>query len=106
MPNSPADRAVLFGTGVMVGLALGIPGGAWAVGELSNDRTPAASPATITEDDPRWDCTRMGDLVCGPTNAQGAYPGRYTPTGRMVQVWPVDVWGNDLAPGTFEWEPR
>lgn len=25
-----------------------------------------AAALTITEDDPRWDCATMGNLVCGP----------------------------------------
>lgn len=45
--------------------------------------------ATITEDDPRWDCRTMGNLICGPTNAQGVpagnYAGLYEPdTGEYV----------------------
>jgi hypothetical protein len=33
---------------------------------------PGATPARITEDDPRWDCARHGNLVCGPRNGAPA----------------------------------
>ena len=29
------------------------------------------------EDSPEWDCTTMGNQVCGPGNPQGVAPGRY-----------------------------
>lgn len=32
---------------------------------------------TIHEDDPRWDCRIMGNLVCGPNNSQGVPMGHY-----------------------------
>lgn len=32
----------------------------------------------ITEDDPRWDCATMGNLICGPL---ADYPGDYGPSG-------------------------
>lgn len=46
-------------------------------------------PATglvITEDDPRWDCTTMGNQVCGPGNDDGARPGFYL-DGQWVAPW-------------------
>lgn len=37
----------------------------------------AEYPGAVTEDSPGWDCTMMGNHVCGPGNAQGAPVGRY-----------------------------
>lgn len=32
----------------------------------------------ISEDESGWDCTEMGNRICGPGNTQGAVPGDYT----------------------------
>ncbi len=107
MSASTPDRVVMFCTGLAVGLALGIPGGAWLAGEARTHQPSlesAPGPGTaITEDDPRWDCTTMGDQVCGPTNATGAWPGRYE-HGNLVEAWPVDDAGDWLKPLTFTWK--
>jgi hypothetical protein len=46
----------------------------WVVGQMTPtvDHTDQRPTTTITEDDPRWDCTTMGNQVCGPkaTEAQ------------------------------------
>lgn len=44
------------------------------IDELRDELTASA---TIEEDDPRWDCRTMGNLECGPGNAQGVAPGDY-----------------------------
>lgn len=55
-------------------------------GVVANVATAKAD--VIQEDDPRWDCRTMGDLVCGPTNSQGVAPGLYA-AGRLAQPWPT-----------------
>jgi hypothetical protein len=44
--------------------------------------TPQLAPVDTTtvvieEDSSHWDCRTMGNLVCGPGNAQGVTPGDY-----------------------------
>lgn len=39
--------------------------------------TPSPAPV-IEEESPQWDCRTMGNLVCGPDNAQGVTPGDYS----------------------------
>lgn len=65
--------------GVLLTAAIGVPlaGPTIAIAH--------AQPA-IQEDDPRWDCRTMGDLECGPTNAQGVPASRYQ-AGVLVQAW-------------------
>lgn len=67
--------------GALLTAAIGVPlaGPTLAVAYA----TPAGQ---IQEDDPRWDCRTMGDLVCGPTNSQGVAAGRYE-AGALVEVW-------------------
>jgi hypothetical protein len=45
--------------------------------------TPELAPVDTTtvvteEDSPQWECRTMGNLVCGPGNAQGVTPGDYS----------------------------
>lgn len=45
--------------------------------------TPQLAPVdtatvVIEEDSPQWECRTMGNLVCGPGNAQGVTPGNYS----------------------------
>lgn len=47
--------------------------------------TPTPTP-TIQEDDPAWDCTRMGNLICGPGNSNGVTPGLYQ-DGHLIMDW-------------------
>ena len=67
--------------GALLTAAIGVPlaGPTLAVAYA----TPAGQ---IQEDDPRWDCRTMGDLQCGPTNAQGVPAGRYE-AGVLVVAW-------------------
>ena len=47
----------------------------------------ATYPGRVAEDSPGWDCTMMGDRVCGPDNAQGAAPGLYDQGGVLLLPW-------------------
>lgn len=38
----------------------------------------AAPVGQCQEDESCWDCRTMGDLICGPGNAQGVQPGDYS----------------------------
>lgn len=50
------------------------------------------TPTRITEDDPRWNCTTMGNRICGPNNANGVTAGCYSDTGSApVHLWPCHV---------------
>jgi hypothetical protein len=44
--------------------------------------SPALAPAddttVVMEDSPQWDCTTMGNQVCGVGNAQGVPAGDYS----------------------------
>lgn len=70
----------------------------------SPDATATESPSfsgIITEDDPRWDCRTMGNLICGPANAQGVVAGQYSPDGLIIP-WPaatVPEWCGDICRG-------
>lgn len=48
-------------------------------------------PSTIQEDDPGWDCTMMGDRVCGPGNSNGVPAACYDEGGVIVALWPCHV---------------
>lgn len=47
---------------------------AWEVGDDNAD-------GVIDEDESGWDCRTMGNLICGPGNAQGVPAGDYGATG-------------------------
>jgi hypothetical protein len=52
----------------------------------------------IEEDESGWNCTTMGNRICGVGNAQGAIPGDWTTT---------DADGNPVAPhasGPYAWD--
>jgi hypothetical protein len=57
-----------------------------AVITMSHPQAPADTTTTVTIEEDSvgpngeslWDCTRMGDLRCGPGNAQGVPPGDYS----------------------------
>ena len=42
----------------------------------------------IEEDSPQWDCRTMGNLICGPDNAQGVTPGDYS----NPNCWPGAIY--------------
>ncbi|AGU91975.1 hypothetical protein ADAWI_58 [Mycobacterium phage Adawi] len=72
MPTSNADRAVCFAAGVFIGLAAGLPLG-MAVA-APKDAAPVTVQSTkvaaqCEEDEPCWDCTTMGNRICGPGQA-------------------------------------
>lgn len=50
-----------------------------------------ASYQSVVEDDPAWDCTTMGNRICGPSNAQGAVAGCFDEGGVLVAPWPCTV---------------
>jgi hypothetical protein len=50
--------------------------------------SPVDTTTVIQEDDPRWDCRTMGNLVCGPDNAQGVLPGDYS----NPNCWPGAIY--------------
>lgn len=57
-----------FLAGVLaLAVSAGVLIGAVTVSLATSEGHPAPVSGVITEDDPRWDCTTMGDRVCGPT---------------------------------------
>ena len=85
-------RAATFAIGILFGFAAGLPAGPLLIAQ--------AQAAPIQEDDPGWDCRTMGDLECGPTNAQGVAAGRYV-DGRLVAPWEPAWYGHpDLVPAS------
>ncbi|ABD58177.1 hypothetical protein PBI_COOPER_60 [Mycobacterium phage Cooper] len=76
MPTSNADRAVCFGAGLIIGLAFGMPVGL-AIGTPKDAEPVTVPPAHVAEptgqqceeDMPCWDCTTMGNRICGPGQA-------------------------------------
>lgn len=52
----------------------------------------ASAVPVVTEDDPAFDCTTMGNYICGPTNRQAAVPGRYS-YGLLVEPWSDGMYG-------------
>ena len=51
--------------------------------------TAHAEPAPVIEEDsPQWDCRTMGNLICGPDNAQGVTPGDYS----NPNCWPGAIY--------------
>jgi hypothetical protein len=51
--------------------------------------TAHAEPAPVIEEDsPQWDCRMMGNLICGPDNAQGEKPGDYS----NPNCWPGAIY--------------
>lgn len=80
------DRALMFGAGLFVGLALGICGGAYLVTEVAPHDTTSTTPVTFegepgaqtyvqrmtdlldppAEDEPGWDAERHGNGIPGP----------------------------------------
>ncbi|AER49374.1 hypothetical protein STINGER_59 [Mycobacterium phage Stinger] len=69
MPTSNADRAVCFGAGLFIGLAVGMPLGLAIAAPKDAEQvrsTPASVAEQCEEDMPCWDCTTMGNRLCGP----------------------------------------
>lgn len=62
--------------------------------------TALAQPVGVAEDDPGWDCRRMGNMICGPTNDQGVTAGQYAGGGLIP--WPhneIPAWCLDVCRG-------
>jgi hypothetical protein len=86
---------------VALALALGaLSGTPTATGGNRDFVAHAAQP--VHEDSPGWDCTTMGNHVCGPTNTQGVAAGHYE-AGVLVTPWDELVaqrgWTGDRALG-------
>ena len=63
-----------------------------AQAESTAPATVAAPTApVITEDSPQWNCTTMGNGLCGPGNTNGATPGYYR-GGRLYADWEHAQW--------------
>ena len=43
----------------------------------------------VMEDESGWDCTTMGNGICGPGNANGVPAGLYDDGGVLIDAWPV-----------------
>lgn len=85
MPQTPAQRAATFATGLAVGLSIGLPTGGWIIG-VYDDRPTVTVPATVVtadpaEDDAAFDCRVHGNRICGPgavlPGGTAAIPGDY-----------------------------
>lgn len=46
--------------------------------------------ASVQEDDPQYDCTMMGNRICGPNNSNGVPAGIYDQGGVLIEKW--DAW--------------
>lgn len=62
----------------IVAVAVLIPGPGEAV---------AFAEPTITEDMDGWECSTMGNHLCGPGNSTGLLPGRYSVEGLLLEPW-------------------
>ena len=50
-----------------------------AIIALSAPQSPdTTTVVTVQEDSPQWDCTTMGNWICGVGNAQGVPAGDYS----------------------------
>ena len=74
-------KAAIIGTGIGLGILASIFG---------PDASTSYGP--ITEDDPHWSCSTMGNHVCGPTNDEGMPAGCYDHEGVLVVLWPCESW--------------
>lgn len=50
-----------------------------------------ADPTRVEEDSDDWDCTTMGDRVCGPNNSNHVTAGCYNDSAQLVAVWPCHI---------------
>ncbi len=82
---------VVMTTKKQVMAALGMAMGAMFGVSVGVDSVASAVPV-VTEDDPAFDCTTMGNYICGPTNRQAAVPGRYS-YGLLVEPWSDSMYG-------------
>jgi len=66
----------------LLSAGIALTGAAVLRGEFSaptdRDYVVTTSGIIIDEDDPRWDCRTMGNLICGAGNAQGVPAGDYS----------------------------
>lgn len=65
---------------------------------------PVSHAQPPTEDSSTWDCTRDGNMICGPENSQGLPAGFYV-DGILVDPWPVSPephLGTGQPPGPTE----
>lgn len=58
---------------------------------LGHPMAGAGAMQEITEDSPAWDCTTMGNRVCGPQSVGGGIAGCYDDGGSIVALWPCHV---------------
>ena len=59
----------------LLSAGIALTGAAVLRGEFS---APTTAGTVILEDDHRWDCRTMGNLICGAGNAQGVPAGDYS----------------------------
>ena len=74
--------AVAAGVGTLYAATLPVEGTPRPV--LAAVREGATYPGAVAEDSPGWDCTMMGNRVCGPGNAQDAPAGAYDEGGVLI----------------------
>lgn len=67
-----------------LGIVGAIVTGGYGVAQSLAPTEPAAPQGVIHEEDAGWDCTRMGNGMCGPDS--GPTPGCYV-NGRLVMSW-------------------
>lgn len=87
--------AKVFLTGTLIG-ALALAMVLMSSGKFespSSTPTPAtvvnskALTVQVEEDTPGWDCSRMGNRICGPNNSNRATPGIYDQDGQLIAKW-------------------
>src|SRR6266576_3959127 len=98
---APRTRSPFWSTLAASTAVAAIVSGAVSSVPLAHNEPQAAAQATVWEDSPLWDCTMMGNHICGPGNTNGVPAGCYDQGGVMVKPWfryddPTqdDLWAN------------
>lgn len=70
---------------------------------LAASSAAIASAQPVFDDSGSFDCTTMGNHICGPGNETGVVPGIYSPEGVLITAWediaPNPAPGSDIALG-------